>query len=163
VTGAGGPGEGRATGQPEGRAEGLDEAERTAARLAVVVGRLIRHLRRVGAVNVGPGALSALSTLSRCGPMRLGDLAHREGVAAPTLSRIVSALEDAGYVRREADPRDGRAVRVLVTPVGAAVVQGVGAARTGHLTARLRALPPENLQVLTAALPVLEALARDDG
>ncbi len=139
-----------------------DPAEQVAARLSVVVGRLIRQLRRVGTADIGPGALSALSTLNRCGPMRLGDLAQREGIAPPTLSRIVAALEDAGYVVRETDPRDRRAVRVAVTGSGTTVVQGIGTARTGHLTARLHELPPDRLQALLAALPALEELTEGD-
>jgi DNA-binding MarR family transcriptional regulator len=139
-----------------------DSPEAVAARLKLTVGRLVRQLRRYGAANVGPGALSALATLHRCGPMRLGDLAAREAVAPPTLSRIVAALEEAGYVDREVDPRDRRAVQVRVTPAGAAVVLGVGEARTGELATRVRSLPPESLATLAAALPVLETLTADD-
>jgi DNA-binding MarR family transcriptional regulator len=133
-----------------------------AARLRLTVGRLVRQLRRYGPANIGPGALSALATLHGCGPMRLGDLAAREGVAPPTLSRIVVALEEAGYVHREGDPADRRAVRVAVTQAGAAVVHGVGEARAGELAVRVRALSPESLAALVAALPVLEALAGEE-
>jgi DNA-binding MarR family transcriptional regulator len=144
---------------PRTAAEG---PEAVAARLKLAVGRLVRQLRRSGpATTIGPGSLSALATLHHCGPMRLGDLATREAVAPPTLSRIVAALEEAGYVERASDPRDRRAVQVRVTAAGAAVVLGVGEARTGELVARVRGLNPEELATLTAALPVLEALTSD--
>src|SRR6059058_5711550 len=88
-----------------------------AARLYVVVGRLVRMLRRTGTADVSPGALSALSTLARSGPSRLGDLAAREAVTAPTMTRIVAALEDARLVSRGPDPADRRAVVVAALPV----------------------------------------------
>ena len=42
------------------------------------------------------------------GPLTLGELAAAEQVKPPTMTRLVSALEDAGLVRRESD-REGRA------------------------------------------------------
>lgn len=139
--------------------EGLPEA---AERLSAVVGRLIRLLRRRVPTEVGPGSLAALATLARSGPLRLGDLAAREGVAPPTLTRMVAVLEDAGYVVRRPDAQDRRAVLVSVTPAGAAVVDDAVAARAVVLLRRLEALPPDDVLALVAALPALEALA-DDG
>src|SRR3954452_771734 len=133
-----------------------------AARLYVVVGRLVRMLRRTGTADVSPGALSALSPLTRGGPTRLGDLAAREAVAAPTMTRIVAVLEDAGLVARRPDPADGRAVVVGATQAGAALVQGESFARSSALRRRVAALPDADRATLVAALPVLESLARDD-
>ena len=73
-------------------------------RLFLTIGRLSRTLRQAGAPGPGTGAISAMATLAACGRMRLGDLAAREGVAAATMSRIVSALVDSGYLYRESDP-----------------------------------------------------------
>jgi DNA-binding MarR family transcriptional regulator len=143
---------------PEGPAP--DDA---AARLYVVVGRLVRMLRRTGTADVSPGALSALSTLARSGPSRLGDLATREAVAAPTMTRIVAVLEDAGLVSRKPDPADGRAVVVEATEAGTALVQGESFARSSALRRRVAALSQADRAALLAALPVLEGLARDDG
>jgi DNA-binding MarR family transcriptional regulator len=132
-----------------------------AARLYVVVGRLVRMLRRTGIADVSPGALSALSTLARSGPSRLGDLAAREAVAAPTMTRIVAALEEAGLVSRRPDPVDGRAVVVETTEAGMTLVQGESFARSSALRRRVEALSAADRAALVAALPVLEALARD--
>jgi DNA-binding MarR family transcriptional regulator len=132
-----------------------------AARLYVVVGRLVRMLRRTGTADVSPGALSALATLSRTGPSRLGDLAAREAVAAPTMTRIVAVLEDAGLVNRSPDPADGRAVVVEATPAGTSLIQGESFARSSALRRRVAALSDADRAALVAALPVLEALARD--
>ena len=55
----------------------------------------------------------------RCsGAMRLSDLANRMEIDASTASRHVRALEQAGLVRRSADPDDGRAFRVELTEDG---------------------------------------------
>jgi len=136
------------------------------ARLYVAMGRLIRVLRREGVPGLdtpqpGPGSFSALVTLVRSGPMRLGDLAAREAVAPPTLSRIVAALEDGGYVVRHPDPDDRRAVQVAATASGQGLVNGVGEARVAALSSRLAALPEPDRAALLAALPALEALAAD--
>jgi len=135
--------------------------EAAAHRLSVVLGQLIRLLRREAPVEVGPGSLAALATLVRHGPMRLGDLAAREGVSPPTLTRMVGALEEAGHVVREQDGADRRAVQVRVTPAGAAVVAEAVAARAAALRARLAALGDADRQALARALPALEVLAED--
>jgi DNA-binding MarR family transcriptional regulator len=57
----------------------------------------------------------------RCnGALRLSDLANKMEIDASTASRHVRALEQAGMVRRSADPDDGRAFRVEMTEQGAA-------------------------------------------
>src|SRR4051794_2924222 len=133
-----------------------------AARLYVVVGRLVRMLRRTGSADVSPGALSALSTLGRTGSSRLGDLAAREGVAAPPMTPLVAVPQDGGLVTRRPDPAHGRAVVVEATEAGTALVQGESFARSSALRRRLAALPDADRAALVAALPVLETLARDD-
>jgi DNA-binding MarR family transcriptional regulator len=52
------------------------------------------------------------------GPQRMGALAVLLGVTVATASRTVDALVAAGLVRRDADPADARAVRVVATPQG---------------------------------------------
>lgn len=52
------------------------------------------------------------------GPQRVGSLAKQLGVTMATASRTVDALVTAGLVRREPDPLDARAVRVVLTARG---------------------------------------------
>jgi DNA-binding MarR family transcriptional regulator len=135
------------------------------ARLYLAVGRLTRSLRRVGSgsAELGHGAVSALFTLVSHGSMRLGDLAAKEGVAPPTLSRIVASLLEGGFVRREPDPNDGRASLVTVTETGKQVASGVYSIRLKELRRRLVRLSPDQIRLLTAALPALEYLVAGDG
>jgi DNA-binding MarR family transcriptional regulator len=135
-----------------------------AARLYLAVGRLTRLLRRVGtsSAELGHGAVSALFTLVRHRSMRLGDLAAREGVAPPTLSRIVASLVERGFVVRTPDPHDGRASLVTPTEEGERVVTGLYSTRLRELQRRLDRLTPEQVGLLVAALPALEALVAED-
>lgn len=135
------------------------------ARLYIAVGRLSRSLRRIGAGSsdeLGHGAVSALTTLVKHGSMRLGDLAAREAVAPPTLSRIVASLVDGGYVRREPDPNDGRAYLVSPTDEGRRTVSGLFSIRLRELQRRIDRLSGEQWAALAAALPALEALVAED-
>ncbi|MFN8075403.1 MAG: MarR family transcriptional regulator [Kineosporiaceae bacterium] len=136
-----------------------EDAEELARRLAAALGRLSRAWRRGSPAELGPGAVSTLSTLLRCGPMRIGDLAAREGVAPPTTTRVVAVLEEAGYVVRAPDPHDRRAVRVEATELGRSTVMQLRADRAAVLAVRLAALPPAQREAIVAALPGLEALA----
>jgi DNA-binding MarR family transcriptional regulator len=134
------------------------------ARLYLAVGRLTRSLRRIGSGSseLGHGAVSALFTLVNHGSMRLGDLAAKEGVAPPTLSRIVASLVEGGYVRREPDPNDGRASLVTATESGQQVASGLYSIRLRELQRRMDRLTPQQRDVLLSALPALEELVADD-
>src|ERR1700719_3963111 len=69
-------------------------------RLRVAIARLSRRLRRHELAGLTPTQLAALSTIDHAGPVRLGDLAAAERIAPSTLTRLVSALEECGYVQR---------------------------------------------------------------
>jgi DNA-binding MarR family transcriptional regulator len=61
---------------------------------------------------------------------RLTDLAQRAGVSKQAMGKLVDQCEAWGLVRREADPRDARAVRIVFTEVGHAWLQAYGQAVT---------------------------------
>jgi len=48
----------------------------------------------------------------------MGELSRALSIPLSTLSRIVSVLEEQGFVRRLPDPEDGRVVRVALTDAG---------------------------------------------
>jgi DNA-binding MarR family transcriptional regulator len=85
-----------------------------------------------------------------------------ERIAPSTLTRMVTALEDLGYVQRCAVPGDARAAELTVTGPGRAALDRIRQETTAVLAGSLRTLPHEQLSALAAALPALEALA-DDG
>src|ERR671935_2598236 len=87
----------------------------------------LRHVRREDpATGVSAARLSALSVLVFGGPRTLGELAAAEHVRPATMSRIVQALEQDGYLRRESDPRDRRVSRPRATAKGERVMWGGG-------------------------------------
>ena len=67
------------------------------------------------------------SSASRTMPMT--DLRRRTPLSQSRVSRVVGELESQGFVRRETDPDDARAINVVITPQGLAKLE---AARPRH-------------------------------
>jgi DNA-binding MarR family transcriptional regulator len=130
-----------------------------AARLRRAVARLSRRLRRPGLGELTQSQLSALATVSRCMPVRLGDLAIREGVSASTLSRLVDSLVERGMVSRVRDPDDARSSRVSATADGLAFLEDLRRNGTTLIDGGLRSLGDADRAAVLAALPALERLA----
>jgi MarR family. len=60
--------------------------------LSFAIGRANRRMLAAGQ-GLGQGHLNALATVFRVGPIRPGDLAQREFVSAPTMTRTLRDLE----------------------------------------------------------------------
>ncbi|HET7871395.1 MAG TPA: MarR family transcriptional regulator, partial [Terriglobales bacterium] len=100
--------------------QGRTAREALADRLHSAAIHLLRLVRvEDAAAGIGPAQLSALSVLVFGGPLSLTALARAEQVKAPTMSRIVDALETGGLARRRVNPRDRRAVHLEATEKGA--------------------------------------------
>jgi DNA-binding MarR family transcriptional regulator len=131
----------------------------TASRLRSVVARLTRRLKRTAAGELSLTQLSALVTIYRDGPLRLNELAAREGVSASTISRLLDTLERAGsLVKRSPDAGDARAAQVAVTARGIRVLEDLRRNRTRLIDAALGALDDDDRAAIHAALPALETL-----
>ena len=102
------------------------------------------------------------STVDRIGPLRLGDLAAAEGIAPSTLTRLVTVLEERGYVERCPVPGDARASTLTITSDGHAVLELIREQSTILLAGRLQTLTDEQRAALAAALPALEQLGEAD-
>ena len=109
----------------------------------MAIARLSRRLRRHELAGLTPTQLSALATVERAGPLRLGDLAAAEGIAPSTLTRLVTALEERGYVDRCPVPGDARASTLAIAPAGRAVLERIRQESTTALADRLRTLTGE--------------------
>jgi DNA-binding MarR family transcriptional regulator len=132
------------------------------ARLRVAIARLSRRLRKHELAGLTPTQLSALATVDRAGPLRLGDLAAAEGIAPSTLTRLVTALEERGYVERCPVPGDARASTLSIAPAGHDALERIREQSTLVLADRLQTLTAEQRAALAAALPALEQLADAD-
>lgn len=133
-----------------------------AARLRMALARLTRALRRESLAGLTTTQLAALATVNATGPVRLGDLAAAEGIAPSTLTRLVTFLEESGYVQRSAVPGDARGSMVSITPAGRSVIERVRHESTKLLTGMLAQLTPGQREAIATALPALEQLAGPD-
>ncbi|MFV0317083.1 MAG: MarR family winged helix-turn-helix transcriptional regulator [Microthrixaceae bacterium] len=141
--------------QGEGPVEWTDDAYR----LQVAVTRLARLLRQEVPTELTPSQLSVLSSIRRHGPVTLGELAELERVAPPSITRMVSRLEDDGYVERIRCEDDARVCRVVVTDQAEEMVAGARQAKATWLTERMDDLPATQRRRAVAALEAIEALA----
>ncbi|CAG6393872.1 DNA-binding transcriptional regulator, MarR family [Actinacidiphila cocklensis] len=139
----------------------LSEDDRAAVNeLRGAVMRLSRRLRhqRVDE-TLSPTEMSVLGTLARCGSATPGELARKEHVQPPSMTRIVAMLESKGLVRREPHPDDRRQVVVTRTEQAAAMLEESRTKRNAWLASLAEGLTPEELAVMRQAAPVLEKLA----
>src|SRR5919198_1780294 len=109
-----------------------------ASRLRLAVVRLNRRLRaQRTSSSVTLTQLSALFCLYKCGPLTPGELAAKEVVQPPSMTRVIAALEEQGYVSRRPHPSDGRQSIVALTESGLGLVLADISAREAWLDKRL--------------------------
>lgn len=107
-------------------------------------------------VDLTSNQLSAMSVLLNHGDQLMGELAARELVQPPSMTRIVNDLERRGFVLRSGDPQDRRQARVSLTEQGREVLLANRKRRNDWLARRLAELGPEEREVLRKAIPILE-------
>jgi DNA-binding MarR family transcriptional regulator len=131
-----------------------------AAHLRISATRLARLMRRQGDTGLTPTQLSGLTSIEQHGPITLGDLAERERVAPPSITKVVRTLVDRDLVVRVPDPDDRRVTRVAVTPAGQTLLDEVRQRKDLWLADRLAELDDDQRARLGAALDVLDVLVR---
>lgn len=141
-----------------GAAEAGDEL---AARLRVAVTRLNRRLRQQSLAGLSPAQASALGMVNKLGSPTLGELAAAEQVQPPTVTRLVTSMENAGLVVKEIDGADRRVVRVRITAEGRRTLQRIRTLKNAFLTRRLAALDPAELALAEDLTRLLEHLVAD--
>lgn len=117
--------------------------------------RTSRRMRVESAGALAEGHLSVLSILYVHGALGIGDLAEREHVRPPSMTRTVKHLEAEGLVTRQEDPQDRRSVRVGITTVGAEYIRETRRRRDQWLQRRLASLSREERQILSEAEQIL--------
>ena len=111
-------------------------------------------------LGLSPSRSSTLATLRYVGPLRLGELARREGVSQPTMTQAVHAMEAAGLVARATAEGDGRGCVVSITPSGRALVRRARARKIAWVRAALaRTADGVAGEALLAAVEALDATA----
>lgn len=139
------------------------ESDQNANAIGEALYALVTLAVRHGPRDVSLTAASTLSTLDRAGPLRLTDLALIEGVTQPSMSVIVTGLEQSGLAERRPDPADKRVVLVALTAAGADYIRArrrIGAKTFAEL---IQTLPEDQAAALAAAVPAMNRLRELDG
>ena len=137
------------------------EVEAVADRLHSAALHLLRRLRTEDdALGVSPPRLSALSVVVFAGPIGIGALAAAEGVAAPTMTRLVDGLERDGLVRRRPDPADARGVLVEPTATGKRILTKGRRQRVRTLAEGLAGLTSEELADIRRGAELIDRVTR---
>jgi DNA-binding MarR family transcriptional regulator len=113
----------------------------------------LRQARQASPLSLS--TLGALSRLESDGPLRVTELAVREGLTQPGMTTLLNRLEDAGLASREPDPSDGRALRISITDGGRNAIAEYRSARQRLILDRLDQLDADDVASLVAALPAL--------
>jgi DNA-binding MarR family transcriptional regulator len=134
------------------------EPTTVANRLRPVLVKLNRELRReVHSLGVTGGQVSLLALIRREPGIGVRELAARERMSAPGMSKSVTRLQAAGLVARTELP-DRRRVGLVLTPAGERVLRSVRSRRTAWLAERLRGLSEQELAALDTAIEPLTRL-----
>jgi DNA-binding MarR family transcriptional regulator len=132
----------------------------TADQLAIAheLERVSLWARRGMPARMSSTSITTLDSLEHSGPLRITDLADLQGVTQPGMTTLVNRLAADGYAERFADPTDGRATLVRITPAGRQVLSERHAARSAAISAAISQLPAEHQRALSAAAEALRAL-----
>jgi DNA-binding MarR family transcriptional regulator len=134
-----------------------------AVRLRLAIARTARRLRQEAGGELSPSQTTALATIDRHGPLTPSELAVRERIQRPTVTRIVARLEESGLVQRTRDPQDGRSSLVALTPAGRELLARGRTRKDAYLARRLRELDAEERATLQRAAAILERLLEEEG
>jgi DNA-binding MarR family transcriptional regulator len=134
-----------------------------ANRLRLSITRLNRILRHQSEESLAPTLSAVLATIDREGDLTLGELAAREHLAPPSITKAVEKLERLGYVTRRADDTDRRVARVRISAAGRRLLAQNRSRRTAWLATRLEGLPAEDVDRLAVAADILERLVDTAG
>src|SRR6478672_155243 len=124
-----------------------------ANRLRPVLLHLNRHLRREAHAEGITGGQASLLAQIRLNPdLGVRELAAREGVSAPAMTRYLDRMEKAGLVVRTRSLEDARRIRLALTPKGVRALRSVRSRRTAWLASRLKGLSAEELAAVDRAV-----------
>ncbi|WP_127131063.1 MarR family winged helix-turn-helix transcriptional regulator [Georgenia sp. SYP-B2076] len=132
-----------------------------ATNLRIATLRLSRRLRNESSSEVSEAQYSVLAAVVHNGPLTPKQLADRERVQPPSMTRTVAALEDAGYVARTPHPEDGRQVVVTATDAGRDLVKEIKRRRNAWLNKGLARLTPAEREVVAEAAVILRRMVEE--
>lgn len=109
----------------------------------------------LGSLELSPARLTALSLIAMEPEINQATLAKRLGVAGPSVMKLIDALEQAGFIRRNEVPGDRRRYSLMLTASGRALLETLQerlAAYEERLAQRLSATDRRQLMTLLEKL-----------
>ena len=120
---------------------------------------LMERMRQLGPhtappriANISPSQMAFIAFLDLNPGCGIQALATGLKLAKPTVSIGVNSLEDAGFLTRQPDPDDGRAVQLFLTPEGQDLHQRTHEFRCKKFERLLTGLTPQERSTLLALL-----------
>ena len=136
------------------------QRDRLTSDLRMACMRISRRVRFESTAAVAPHQFSVLVRLDE--QVRTPkELAAVEKVSAPSMTRTVNGLVEAGLVARADDPTDGRQVILSLTPEGRATIRDTRRRRDQWLAVRLERLSDDERRLLAEASELLERMAAE--
>jgi DNA-binding MarR family transcriptional regulator len=119
---------------------------------------LLRRVREADAkaMGISPARASALSVLVFGGARSLTELAAAEQVTTATMSKLVTAMDAEGLVRRYPDVNDARSIRIEATPKARRILERGRARRLDLLEGLLTDAKSGEIAAVRTAAEVLE-------
>ena len=133
-----------------------------ADRLRPALLRLARELRReTRAEGVSPGQVSLMVAVKYDPGIGVNELAARERMSPPAMTKQVNQLAATGLVKRTPSLSDRRRVGLTLTEEGQRVLRRVRSRRTAWLAQRLGELSDDELVAVEAAVAPLTRLLHE--
>lgn len=140
-----------------------DEGARLASAFRIAVMRLSRRLRSERSdETLGLSQLSALASLMRSGPLSPTALAEIERIQPPSMTRVITALEERGLVERAPHSSDRRQSVIEITEGGRSIVLEDRRRRAAWLAMRFATLSKDEQAQIAAVLPIIERIGAGD-
>jgi DNA-binding MarR family transcriptional regulator len=132
------------------------------AKVLARIGRGLRYRTRAAreALDVTYSEGELLRLLDRRPGIRVHEAALELGVASNSVSTLVKQLSRSGLIERTADPLDGRAACLQLTPLAKDWVTRVGNAREEVISRALASLEDADRAAIEAAVPAMTRFAK---
>jgi DNA-binding MarR family transcriptional regulator len=134
------------------------DAEQLGSDLLTVVARLNRLVTQRAGLDVPYAQVRLLAQVEEQGPARISTLAAADHCSQPTMTTQVQRLEAEGWVTREPDPADARAVLVTITADGTEALRQARARRAEVVAPHVLALDAGDRDTLADAVRILRRL-----
>ena len=134
--------------------DAVDELAHALPERIWLLGRLFWRRGTRDITRTEAGLLNSLSER----PRRITELAELEGLAQPTVTLLVGRLEERGWVTRERDPGDRRAVLVSANQSGMSALEQLRSESRAMMHEHISAMPQHEVDSLIAATDALGTL-----